>query len=225
MRLVAFLCVFSLCSIATAATTHFSSASVFGGTSDADTSSSPNSVKAEGILNNGFAFAKSDEYAINGWINDGFAVKTAGSYFQQQLTTTEFENEYGQFPGGGSLEVFAEYRFSLVGNAVSGGGITLRTEKLGGGIEEDNFSTNSPLSQSGTLHVVQSSCCTPFGVQIRLTGNVDAGGNSFGMYAASITEIRYNGQTVFVGPPPVPEPSVVSLAMFAFTAMPLFRRR
>lgn len=189
--------------------------------SDFKNQDTPNSSTV--TFGEGTAFAKSDAYFIRGWVNSGNAVKSANAKYEEHWNQFEFEDRYGVFPGGGTLAVTAAYKLSLAGNSVNGGSVGLRLEGISQ--QDDTVSTVSPISDSGTLYAEYSGSYIS-GIRMRITGNVSTGGNSSGLFAVSITDISYNGISIFTGPPPAPEPSTAVLALLgSFAVFPIRRSR
>jgi hypothetical protein len=210
-------CCFGLAKSATAGITYATTATVIP-ISDYKSQDSPNSSAANYL--DGTSFAKSDAYSIRGWINSGNQVKDSNARYEEDWNAYEFNDQYGVFSG--TVDITASYRISLSGNSVNGGSVGLRFETSS--ISDDTFSTTSPVSKSGTLHV--SNTLNGFSnIQIRITGDVSTGGNSFGSFAIAITDISYAGQTIFTGPPLAPEPSTAFLAGWALIAAAGFHRR
>jgi hypothetical protein len=219
LALLSLLCFLSALRSATADITYGTSATVIP-IADFKSQDSPNSSTAS--FGNGTAFAKSDAYFVRGWVNSGTVVKSSSASYEEELTTFEFADRYGTISVGGPIQVTAQYKIGLHGQAINGGGVGLRLES--GGISDDTETFVSEVSQGGSLTAFLPSWFSF--IRMRINGNVSTGGNSFGFYNVAITEILYNGQVIFTGPPPIPEPSGLALiALGGLAAVPVARRR
>jgi hypothetical protein len=156
-------------------------------------------------------------------VDGGPAVKDAFASSNHTLTASEFMDLFGVFPGGGTLDVTADYIISLQGNSVSGVGASLQIAS--GGISDDSVSSTVPISDGGTLSAHLDGCCfSP--VLIRVAGFVSAGGGSSGRFSVAISEIKYNGRLVFSSAGPiVPEPASIVLAALGAMAAVGVRKR